>query len=342
LALLGGSLRSAGAKLASGFKLSPDPRGESAPQIDLVHLHWLEFIAPSDRTHVIGHAKTVRRAWRLVSQLRSLRRRGIAVVWTIHNLAPHEPAHPRIENALARAVLATSDRAIVHSEHARSLVSKRFGHMSSLEVVPHGNYIGVYPATSSRSAERTRLGLSPGCFTYLAFGQVRRYKQLPELLSAFSALADPDVALVVAGQPKDSAIVTDLQSRAARDPRIRLDLRRIPSEEVASLHHAADAAVFPYLDMFSSGSALLALSCSLPIVVPASSTGTEVAQTKAVAAIGRDGLTAALDAIRAGDQDERRRAAQASAERYPWSEVARLTLEVYARALNDRRQATDR
>ena len=237
-------------------------------------------------------------------------------------------------------MLAIADRAIVHSEHARELVARQLGHGDKLHIVPHGHYIGVYPRGSASRAEvRERLKLGEDDYVYLAFGQIRPYKRLSELVRAFRALPDDGVALVIAGEPRDGDDATALRALASGDRRIRLDLRRVPVLEVAELHDAADACVFAYRDMFSSGSALLALSWGLPIVVPANSSGTEIVEPPGVEAFEPGDLTAALHAVRSRDQSARRDAAYRAAARCDWGQVAGLTEEVYRLAIADRAAA---
>lgn len=302
----------------------------------VVHLHWLEFLAPSDRRARSGAVRTCARSWRLILALAELRRRGIAIVWTIHNLAPHEPAHPLIERALAQVVMALVNRAIVHSDHAKRLIAARLGFRRKLITIAHGNYLGVYPpADSAQDRLRRAYGLPIDAYVYLAFGQIRGYKRLHELIAAFREVPGDDGVLLIVGEPRDDRAAAELRRLASQDERVRLDLRRVPTAEVSAIHALADAAVFPYADMFSSGSLMLALSCSLPVVVPADSTGTEIAPVPAGQPIAPDGLRAALAAVRQGDQSVRRRAARAIAERHNWDTVGRLTVDVYDAAQRD-------
>jgi len=322
----------------SAPKLTEAWARDAADQVDVVHLHWLEFIAPSAPGAVVGAAKTARRALRLERLLRGLRAHGVAVVWTIHNLAPHEPVHRLIEQRLSRDVAGIVDAAIVHSEHARTHAANHFGHVEKFTVIPHGNYIGAYPAPGIPPTElRRSRGIPDEAYVFLSFGQVRRYKRLPELAEAFRALRGDDLRLLIVGAPVDATEADRLRRLAAADERIVLDLRRIPTDEVTAVHALADAAVFSYDDMFSSGSALLALSCDLPIVAPADSTGTEIAEAGAVVPITSGDLTGALDTIRGGDRAAQRAAARSTAARYDWDDVAQATAEVYRTACRSAR-----
>ena len=91
LTLLAGALECAGVEV-----VTPDIaelwRLGWARSVDLVHLHWLEFIAPSAPGGIAGLARTVIRHVRLVTLLAWLRIRGISLVWTVHNLRPTSPS----------------------------------------------------------------------------------------------------------------------------------------------------------------------------------------------------------------------------------------------------------
>ncbi len=328
--MLATSLKAAGVQVIA----LPALGRSRSTEVDVVHLHWLESLAPSDGSRPLGAALTGARAAKLALTLRTLHRRGVAVVWTVHNLRPHEPVHPRLERMLARAVLAASDQAIVHSEHARARTSEHLGHRDKLNVIPHGNYVGAHPpARRSRGALREELGLPPDVFVYLSFGQVRAYKRLPVAIAAFRSIRDEGVRLLIAGEPRDAEEAARVRRLAAADHRILLDLRHIPDDEVADLHSVADAAILPYRELFSSGALLLALSLALPVVAPRRGTAHEVAAGPALESFDENGLLTALIAVRRGDQLERRRAALAAAERFDWHDVAARTADVYRRAI---------
>ena len=103
---------------------------------------------------------------------------------------------------------------------------------------------------------------------FLAFGMVRPYKQVPALVETFRAVAGPDDRLVVAGNPNRDWLERAVRERAGDDPRVRLDLRFVPDDEVGDYFAAADAVVLPYRDVLTSGSAVLAMSFGRAVVAP--------------------------------------------------------------------------
>jgi glycosyltransferase involved in cell wall biosynthesis len=222
----------------------------------------------------------------------------------------------------------------VHSEHARRRVADVYGQDTKIAVIPHGNFIGRYPPPRrSREEVRDRLGVARDAFAFLVFGQVRRYKRVPETIAAFRALRGDDLALVVAGSAWDPAERAAVERAAAGDPRVALRLGFVPDEEVGELHEAADAAVLGYRELFSSGALLLALSLGVPSVVPAHGSALEVAAPPAVEPFREGGLTEALETMTGGDRAVRCDAALAAARAADWESIGGDTAAIYRDAV---------
>jgi glycosyltransferase involved in cell wall biosynthesis len=333
IGLLKRALERRGVEVSAAPELTPR-WAASTTDVDLVHLHWLEFIVQSDDRRVMGIPRTVARAARVAAALLALRRRGIPIVWTVHNLRPHEQAHPLLDRALAAGVARLADRLIVHSDYARARVEDHYRSAGKTTVIPHGNYVGAYPPeTLSRAQLRRERGIPEDAFVFLAFGQVRPYKRVREVASALASLPDGDIRLLVAGEPTVDSEARDLRVAASLDPRLILDLRRVPDSEVVALHRLADAAVIAYRDVFSSGALLLAVSCRLPVVAPGQGSAVELVEGPAIESFTPGHLADALERMCSGDQQARREAARRTADGYPWSGVAAATLELYSNAL---------
>jgi beta-1,4-mannosyltransferase len=296
----------------------------------VIHLHWLHrYLEP-----VRG-----RRTWaarRTLLELRVLRRLGVRVVWTLHNIGEHDGTHKSLETAFHRQVVELSDTVICHCEATRQLAIDAYDLPVSthdrLRVVAHGNYAGWYPDTLGRDAARAALGMTAGERVFLFIGQVRGYKGVEELLSVFAAMDAPDARLIIAGRPNKKQTRLTVEAAAAVDPRVSLALGVIPDDRMQVYLRGADAVVLPYRDVLTSGSAILAMTFGQPVIAPAigclpESLGSE--GTILYDAADPDGLEGALRTALTADLGALGERAAAHAATLAWGPIARRTAEFY-------------
>jgi beta-1,4-mannosyltransferase len=280
-----------------------------------LHLHWLHL--------VMKDADTARDARRLadafLGRLDQHRRAGGPLIWTVHNILPHEARFETEEARLCGEVAARADVVHVLNERTPDLVAPYFQlPMDRLLHVPHMSYAGAYEDHVSPADARHELGLMPDEVVHLVLGSIRPYKGLPELLDAWEAMPpDAPRRLVIAGAPTEESGVADLLERAALMPGVLLDARKIPAPDMQVFLRAADLAVLPYRRPLNSGALLLALTFGLPAVVPAGSGLTDVVEPafgRSFDADAPDGLTSALLDAESLRTDEARAAARAAAD----------------------------
>lgn len=232
---------------------------------DVLHLHWPESALNKPR-----RAAAFGRSLELLVVLAVVRLRGTRVVWTAHNSASHGRRYPFAERLFWRLLLPQLDGWIALSVTARDLAVARHPSLAGRPhaVVPHGHYRQAYPPPPPRPEARAALGL-PDVSPVIAFvGRVKPYKGVEVLLRAFSELPEPSARLVIAGRCDDQALEQALRSAAATDERVELHLRALEASDVSSVLGATDLVALPYRDVLNSGSALLALSFDVPILVP--------------------------------------------------------------------------
>ena len=230
-----------------------------------LHVHWTGAILAKAQTRADARAAYAA----FVSRLDGVVNAGGRIVWTVHNVLPHERTFEDLEVAVSEAL---AERAsVIHvlcgdtpalTEHRYKLPPEK------LKVVPHSSYLGVYPNVVDKSQARFALGLLPNQ-TVLAFiGGIRPYKGLDALLDAYQPLAreDPDLRLIVAGPPIDFPNLRLLRRRCEADPSIITRMTRIPETELQLYFNAADAIVLPYTDILNSGALMLALSYGRPVI----------------------------------------------------------------------------
>jgi glycosyltransferase involved in cell wall biosynthesis len=264
------------------------------------------------------------------------------LVWTIHQLYPHETRSPAQDRAAALLLSRACAVLLAHDRTTAAAAAAAFGlPEGSIHVVVHGSYIGVYPRGRSRDELRAELGLADDAFTFLAFGELRGYKGIRVLLDAWERAALGTAALVIAGNPKDRSVAQEVERAARADSRIRPLLGFRPVEAVAELFGACDAAVLSRGDGGTSGSLILALSLGLPAVFPAADAYDELVAGEEIGWRFRPGdpesLAAALrEAASATDARRRGEHALELAARWRWPEIGTRVASLFRAAAPSR------
>ncbi len=295
---------------------------------DVLHIHWPEYIMVGPGKGLAHAARAVAAAYALRISVGLLKRRGVRIVWTAHNIRPHSPDAPRAQVHLYRWLAADADAILVHTRYAAELVRQRLGRTGPIYVARHGNYVGVYAsATVEREALRARYGVGKGDQVLLAFGQVRAYKRLVELVGDFASSSAP-VRLMIAGPPKDADVARTLRKMVDASDRVVFLDRYIPDSEVAELYSLADLAVINYSEIFSSGALMLALSLGRAVLAPSQGTANEIVARPALFAWDHSPMEVLDDAF-AVAPEVREAAALAAANSHGWTGSADVHIEAY-------------
>ena len=299
----------------------------------VIHLHWVyAFMLPGARRFPV--MRWVAQIWFLVL-LRTCQMIGMHLVWTAHNVLPHEQVFGDDVSA-RRALVEASGLVLAHSQSALDELAALGAVARRSAIVRHG------PFGSRLSAERLRTpGSGGGPRSFLFFGIVKGYKGVDDLLTAFTALPD-DVAahLTVAGRCDDPTLRSHLRELAQRGgSNILLHLEHVPGDEVSQLLAAADVVVLPFRRATTSGSAMLALSHGRPLIVPDLAA---LADLPDEAVLRYDGgvaaLAAALICLARADDDmlgAMSAAARGYAFQTTWQEIAEKTTSEMVSILGD-------
>lgn len=243
-------------------------RQANGAQRIIFHLHWVNFLFKDVR--LTSHAR--RNVAAFLKDLAAFKREGGRIVWTVHNVISHDAEFPELEADLSRRIAELAD--VIHLHSTASLTEVRAAFPippEKVRISPHGNYFGVYPDYVTRDTARETLGLAPDDDVILFAGQVRPYKGVGRLVTAFRKLLRdrPKAKLVIAGAMHHKVLrkLRPALSRAERDRILATD-RFVDEPELQLFFRAADVAVFPYARILTSGSLILSLSFGLPAIVP--------------------------------------------------------------------------
>ncbi|GAA1510540.1 beta-1,4-mannosyltransferase [Agromyces terreus] len=226
---------------------------------DVFHVHWPELLI---RRRSAVRRFLLRRALDVL--MLRLRVQRIPLVWTAHNVEPHERGEAGERRSLARFTKAVDLVVRLNPTTVPPVGAER----AEVITVLHGHYrssLSAYPAATAQ----------PGRLLY--FGIIRPYKGVPHLIDCFAQLADPELTLRIVGKPH-AGQGEIIEAATHADPRVTARLEFVDDDVVVDEVTASELVVLPYREqMHNSGVLLAALSLGRPVLVPASPTNQALA-----------------------------------------------------------------
>ena len=247
---------------------------KSAPGARVLHLHWLNGVLSGAETAQDARS----RVDAFARQLDTVQQTGARIVWTMHNVLPHESVFEDQEVRIRELIVDRADLIHVMNPDSAAMAAECFAIPADKVVrVEHPGYQGYYPTWMSRETARQQFGFTPGEQVLLVLGAIKPYKGLADLSSAIDAFSREHprkVSLLIAGSAGTDA--RDLLAIADRHPAIHVLPERILPDDVGMLFAAADAAVIPYTASLNSGALVLALSMGRPVIARATAGSTHL------------------------------------------------------------------
>lgn len=297
----------------------------------IVHVHWPAALVRWD-----SGSRAVLDVVKVLGGLFVARLRGAKLVWTGHDLEPHELRRPRLHRMYFRLFIQMVDMWISLTPAGAGLLRDRYPALRRrpAKVIPHGTYRPAYvqPPTREDAEQQLELEHESGP-SFLLLGQIRRYKNALPLLREFIAEHRDGERLLIAGEVRgDDLLADELRTAAGSSREVVLRLARVPSAEVPAWHGAATVVVLPYdtRSTLNSGALMLALSLNTPVVMPDSPISREFRAAVGDAWVhlyvgdASDALVAARHAAR---QD---RTAPPDLTAFEWPSIIHATVSAYA------------
>lgn len=232
---------------------------------DVLHINWLHHFYKAEDLQT-----GVELLNEFVDRLSFAKELGYHIVWTMHNFYPHERPFPELDHLAQLSMCRIADHVVAHCGYAADLAREHFYRSKNLHVVPHGNYIDAYPNEISQVDTRQALGIAEDAFVYVFVGNARPYKGIERLIEHFGQVADEkSVLLLMMRSGLNPAYADEIKNSVADDDRVLVFTSSFFEQEAFQTYlNAADVAVLPFVDVLTSGSALLALSFGKPLIVP--------------------------------------------------------------------------
>jgi glycosyltransferase involved in cell wall biosynthesis len=306
---------------------------------DVIHIHWVNDLID----HILWPQSTVSRRLKLLLlyvDIVLLRLRGIAVVWTIHNLVSHESSNIPVETKARRVIARACTHALLHSQSALKRVEREYGYEfgEKASITPIGNYDGCYQGNEDLvKIFKDKYVLLDQHICILFFGAVRKYKGVQQLVEAFHASHSPSLRLIIAGKPNTPALKRMLDEVSAIDPRVIVIPEFVPDEMVAPMFAVADVVAIPFERTLTSGSTVLAMTMGKATVLPVDAKVFDlVDERSALFFRSMPELTHIFETLDKEDLIQRGLEARLQADRLNWSGIGGQVYRAYEKALRSR------
>jgi glycosyltransferase involved in cell wall biosynthesis len=275
--------------------------------------------------------------------LRFVKALQVKLVYTVHNVLPHDTGRKFMP--VFNQIYKEMDALICHTEEAKNrLVSQFAVDPGRVRVIPHGP---LFHDAKPHSFEvlKAKLSLCGDETLILWQGIIRPYKGLDFLLQAWRKIEalNLNARLLIAGTG-DVEMLRSIKEQVAQSglhESVRLDLRFIPDEELATYYEASDILVYPYSEVTTSGALMTAVAYRKAIVATDLPGFAELLHDKENALLVHygdvDALASSLSEL-IRDPEKRERLALRIAplgDFNSWRYIARETRQCYAALLQD-------
>ena len=229
---------------------------------------WAGFAARNKIVHLQWWSMPVALIYIVILIVLRLRRKTI--MFTIHNIMPHEKS--RFDKILTKLVLGFGQQYFVHSQQNAKTLCEMFGFKDhQIVVIPMPVHNMYSKGSISKDVARFNVDIPMERRVLLCFGNIRRYKGIDDLLRAFQLVLEhePKAYLLIVGQ---AWVSWDRYQSLIRELKLQHDVKAVleyvPMSRVKYYFSSADLVVLPYKRFDAqSGVGNIALAFGLPLVV---------------------------------------------------------------------------
>jgi glycosyltransferase involved in cell wall biosynthesis len=296
----------------------------------ILHIHWVfQFSLPWARHR--AWARQLMERWFAV-YLRTAQLFGFTIVWTVHDLLPHEQVFAN--DVRARDMLLSKSSLAIALSDATAAQLKELG-ARRVAVIPQGSFASPYPVFRSKQEARESFGFAGGDVVVTLMGRIERYKGADLLLLAAAQLASASkLRILLAGTCPEKLYLSELRILAREaGPRVVTHFEWVPESDLARFMQATDIAAFPFREITNSGSVMLAQSFGLPVIVTDLPTLRDIPAESVIRCEPTvDSLVAALFEAETMSRSQYRAMSAAGLAwslRSNWTDIADATVEAY-------------
>ncbi len=287
---------------------------------NILHLHWMPF-------NWFYMMRMVRKISGFIKA---------EMVWTIHNLIPHEPRYGSTEKDIeAMKYMANwAVAGIAHCEKTKEEFHQIYRKDMPIFVIPHGNFNKyTTPFIKDPEESRKKLNIPPDKIVLLLFPANRWNKGIKMFIDVVKKLPEEYMG-ILAGKCKNTEIKNYIKRETQKNrDKFIVNLGYLTDEEAGYYFSASDIFFMPYTYITTSGSVMYALGFKKPVI------STPKGNLYQLVKNGINGFLCEneeemIEKILSIDRETARKMGEesyriASQPQFNWREIAKKTISVY-------------
>ena len=263
---------------------------------------------------------------------------GYKVVWTIHNILPHESTKKDVKKS--RWLYGNVDYKFIHyKSNLERLKNTLHVELKDIEVIFHPVFVGSYPNEISNREAKRELKIPENKKVLLCFGMIRKYKGMELFADALEKLGDEYIG-IIAGKGVSEEVLKYLKEKEKRLDNLLVVDEYIQDDKIQVYFNACDVVVLPYTNITTSGVVLLAYAFGKPVITTNLGGMPEVViENKTGLLIPPNNVEALTEAIKKlFNMDYEKMGEEAykmAKEKFTWEKLAEQTIKVYEKVLEN-------
>lgn len=240
----------------------------------ILHYHWLEF---QDMKSLLGMP------WKLAC-IMLFKLFGGKIVWTVHNLEPHDRKFLSLHVRIHRWMAGISDKIHIHAESIANLIRDKFdADVKKFCLHPHPSF----PAQRiDRQESINYLNSNFGCQLdatrpiALIWGNISLYKNIEYLLDLITD-QNLDLQVIIAGSIKkgQQKLAERIVLKCEKESDFYCNPSFIEEKDIPFFFGATNFCLFNFSQILTSGSVEMALSFNKDIIAPRTGSLTELSNS---------------------------------------------------------------
>lgn len=221
-------------------------------KFDVFHMHW-----PETYLNIKNPLKRYVMSFVVILYLLFLNICRKKVIWTVHNLAPHENYNKYISFLFYKIVAKLSSNLIFMTKYSKEKFFLKYGEFDNFEIISHPLY--PHPKVTNNGQINCQYK------GFLFFGLIRPYKNVEKLIELFNTLGD-GFKLNIVGNIDDNykKIIID----RVKNKNINLVFGRYSEDELQRYLNSCDGVILPYKEITNSGVLFRIFSSETKILLP--------------------------------------------------------------------------